>query len=523
MNSIETTLIVAVGLIICAASVPAVGRGAPPAKASNRAVTFAKDVAPILYDKCSRCHHEGEVAPFSLVTYDDAKGKAKTIAAVASQRFMPPWQAISHGEFVNERTLTADQIDTLKAWAEQGAPEGNPSDIPTPPKFGAGWQLGTPDFIGKPAKSYAVGAEGDDLYRCFIVPTNFDSGRFVTGVEVRPGNRRIVHHVIAYLDTSGAARARDGEDGAPGFTSFGGPGFQPSGALGGWVPGIDAQITPTGVGIWLPKGADIVMQVHYHRDGKSEVDDTQIGLTFSKAPVDKRIRNAALGNPFIAISPGDAHYELKAALTIPADMTVYDVLPHMHWLGHDMTVTATLPDGRTEQLVKVEPYDFNWQTRYTYREPLKLPKGTKLNLISHYDNSTANIHNPNNPPKRVTFGEQTTNEMCFAFFSYTLDSEHITKGAAVQGAGFGAAGADQIVDQIFERFDANHDGFLDEKELAAAIKFFKPSTGAGANIDPAVTAKFLLGLYDKDRDGKLNRAEFGALAQGLQRQVGKKS
>ncbi|HLK15774.1 MAG TPA: EF-hand domain-containing protein [Fimbriimonadaceae bacterium] len=506
------------GLVSCLALAPA------DHAASKHAVNFANDIAPILYDKCARCHHTGEVAPFPLVSYEDAKARAKTIAAVVSQKYMPPWQAHSHGEFVNERTLTDEQIATLTDWAKNGAPEGDPGSIPPPPKFTSDWQLGAPDFVGKPAKSYTVGPEGDDLYRCFVVPTNFDAGRFVTGVEVRPGNRRVVHHVIAYLDTSGAARARDGADGAPGYTSFGGPGFAPSGALGGWVPGLDAQVTPTGVGIWLPKGADIVLQVHYHRDGKPEADNTQIGLTFAKGQIDKRIRSTALGNPFISIAPGDAHYEVKANLTIPANVTVYDVLPHMHLLGHDMTVNATLPDGTVKQLIDVEPYDFNWQTRYTYREPVKLPKGTKLNLVSHYDNSTSNIHNPNNPPKRVTFGEQTTNEMCFAFFSYSVDSEHIVGGRPVDELNMGDGTAERIIDDIFTRFDANRDGYLDVTELAAVIKFFRSSTGPrGENIDPDGAAKLLMALFDKNKDGKLDRAEFRALAQSVQRQAGKKS
>ena len=521
MNGIQTTLIVAAGLTACVALVPG-DRPIPPIESGKRAVTFARDVAPILYDKCSRCHHAGEVAPFSLVTYADAKGKAKTIAAVVNQKFMPPWQERSHGEFANERTLTPDQIAILTDWAAQGAPEGDPSAVPAPPKFGAGWQLGAPDFIGKPAKSYTLGAEGDDLYRCFVVPTSFDSGRFVTGIEVRPGNRRVVHHVIAYLDTSGAARRLDGADGAPGYTSFGGPGFTPTGTLGGWVPGVDAQITPPSVGVWLPKGADIVLQVHYHRDGKPESDETQIGLTFAKTAIDKRMRNAALGNVLIAIKPGDAHYEVKAALTVPEDVTVYDVLPHMHWLGHDMTVMATLPDGTTQQLVKVEPYDFNWQTRYTYREPVKLPKGTKLNLVSHYDNSNANTHNPSNPAKPVTFGEQTTNEMCFAFFTFSIDAEHITKGQSIAETGFGD-GTESVIDGIFERFDANHDGFLDAKELAEVIRFFRSSTPGGEKVDPDATAKLLMGIYDKDKDGKLNRDEFGAMVHALRGQVGRKS
>ena len=358
-----------------------------------------------------------------------------------------------------------------------------------------------------------MSAEGEDLYRCFVVPTNFDSGRFVTGIEVRPGNRHVVHHVIAYLDTRVRCRSQtlDGADGAPGYTSFGGPGFAPTGALGGFkVPGIDAQITPTAVGIWLPKGADIVLQVHYHRDGKpEEADQTQIGLTFAKGHRSiSECETRRLGNrSSSAIKPGDTHYEVKASLTVPADVTVYDVLPHMHWLGHDMTVTATLPSGKTEQLVSVAPYDFNWQTRYTYREPVKLPKGTKLNLVSHYDNSSANIHNPSNPPKRVTFGEQTTNEMCFAFFTYSIDAEHITKGQRIEGAGFGDGNAETIVDEDLQALRCQPGRVsLNAKELAEVIKFFRSATlpvPMASNLDPDVGRETpQLGFYDKEKDGQ---------------------
>lgn len=521
MNRFQTSTIV----------VTAIGIGATLATAHHaesghrrRTVTFASDVAPILYDKCATCHHPGEVAPFSLLSYADAKSKAQTIAAVVGSKYMPPWQAHSHGEFTNERLLTPDQISVLSDWAAAGAPAGDLAKAPAPPHFTSGWQLGTPDFVGKPSKSYSLGAEGDDVYRCFVVPTSFAEGRYVTGVEVHPGNRKVVHHVIAYLDSSGAARSRDGKDGAPGFTSFGGPGFAPSGTLGGWVPGLDAQLTPKGVGIWLPKGADIVLQVHYHRDGKVEGDLTEIGLTFAKDPIDKRMRTSALGNPLISIAPGESNYAVKASLTVPADVTLYDVLPHMHWLGHDMTVTASLPDGTKKEIIDVAPYDFNWQTRYIYREPLRLPKGTKVDLIAHYDNSSKNIHNPSNPPKRVTFGEQTTDEMCFAFFSYSLDSEHITKGQAVKGQGFGDGSAEAIINEVFDRFDTDHDGYLSAKELAEVIKFFRSTTTPGGpSLDPDMAAKFLIGIYDKDKDGKLSRAEFAALAQGIQRQAGRKS
>ncbi|HTQ11343.1 MAG TPA: hypothetical protein VMI31_14860, partial [Fimbriimonadaceae bacterium] len=219
---------------VAAIAIAAPGRHAPPAH-GRKAPTFA-DVAPILYAKCAGCHHPGEVAPFSLLTYQDAKQMAPTIAAAVGQKIMPPWQAVSHGEFTNERTLTPDQIQTLQTWAKNGAPAGDLAKAPAVPEFTPGWQMGKPDFVGEPSKPYEISADGTDDYRCFVIPTNFDQDRYVTGVEVRPGNRRVVHHVLIYLDSNGLARKKVSPDGKSGYESFGGPGFVPTGALGGWAP-----------------------------------------------------------------------------------------------------------------------------------------------------------------------------------------------------------------------------------------------------------------------------------------------
>lgn len=478
--------------------------------------TFAKDIAPIIYSKCAPCHHTGEVAPFTLTSYEDARAKAPTLALAARQKYMPPWQAVSHGEFVNERTLTAAQIETLNAWAKAGAPRGDMSAAPKPPVYNPGWSMGEPDFVGKPVTSYTVGSEGVDEYRCFVIRTNFPEGRFVTGVELHPGNRNVVHHVLVYLDTSGVARKRDGKDGKPGYASFGGPGFAPAGSLGGWAPGLQFQKLPTGTGLWLPKGADIVLQVHYHKDGKQELDQTQVGLQFADAPIDKRVRWESVDNELITIQPGDSHCEIKSDLVLPAAVTLLDVIPHMHLLGHDMTVTATLPNGSKRELIHVEPYDFNWQTRYTYKQPVHLPKGTKLDLVAHYDNSSANPHNPNNPPKKVIFGEQTTNEMCFAFFSYTVDTEHITKGIKVgDDQGLEAGHSQLSLNRIFDYYDANHDGKLSSTELAEVIEFFQSALDNPSKkpIDPKVAANYLIAIYGKAEKGSLNREEFAKMAK----------
>jgi hypothetical protein len=399
-----------------------------PEKARAK-VTFAKDVASIIYKNCATCHHPGEVAPFSLVTYDEVKKHAKQIAAVTKNRFMPPWKADSHGEFVNERRLTEQEIATLDTWAAGGTPMGDASAIPPPPKFPQGWRIGKPDQIISMPEKYSVEAEGRDVYRCFVVPTNYGEDKFISALEFHPGNRALVHHVIAYLDTTGAARKLDEKDPGSGYTSSGGGvGFLPTAMLGGWAPGNDPETLPDGIGILLPRGGDIVLEVHYHKTGKPETDLTQVGVKYASKPVDKRLRLMVVTNFAINIPPGESNYILKGTTPIGADVTVLGVTPHMHLLGREMTVTAETPDGKSRQMVKVPDWDFNWQIPYAFKEPVKLPAGSKLSLVARYDNSSANPHNPSNPPKRVTFGEQTTNEMCFAFVGFTVDSEVLTKG-----------------------------------------------------------------------------------------------
>lgn len=392
-------------------------------------VTYAQDVAPIIDAKCAGCHHAGEVAPFALTSYHDVKPRAAFIAAVTQSRYMPPWKADSHGAFLDERTLTDAQIAVLQKWSAEGAPLGNPAAVPPTPHFTHGWSLGKPDAEFAPAAPYAVAADGNDVYRCFVVPTHFAEDRWVSAMQVWPGNRKVVHHIIVYLDTRGKARQLEAQthDGNPGYTSFGGVGFDAAGALGGWAPGNEPRRLPPGVGIWVPKGADLVIQVHYHKDGKPETDLTKIGLYFAQGPVDKALRIYPL-TANLWIPPGDAHYTTHREITNPTDSTLLEIMPHMHLLGRTMTVTATPPGGTPETLVDVPNWDFNWQSTYVYKQPVPLPKGTKIDLTATYDNSLDNPRNPNSPPKAVTWGEQTTDEMCIAFLFYTEDAEHLTRG-----------------------------------------------------------------------------------------------
>jgi hypothetical protein len=467
------TVALTAALVTVLRTAPPVARAEEPKATDKTTVTYAKDVAPILYAQCASCHHPGEVAPFSLLSYQDAKKRASQLTAVTQSRFMPPWKADSHGEFLDERRLTDVQIATLKQWAAAGAPEGNPADLPAAPTFTAGWRLGTPDAVYQ-QPVYSVPAEGADVYQCFVIPTDYKEDRYVSAIEVRPGERAVVHHVIAYLDTTGEARKLDAADPAPGYTSYGGIGVTPSGGLGGWAPGNDARRLDDGVGILLPKGADIVLQVHYHPVGKAEKDQTKLGVYFAKGPVDKRVRIQAVIAPALRVPAGDAHYETGGSQAVPANVTVLGVMPHMHLLGHDMTVAARKPDGTQQPLVSVPDWDFNWQSTYMYKKPIELPQGTRIHLTAHYDNSVDNARNPSDPPKLVTWGEKTTDEMCIAFVFYTVDSEHLTKGiAATDVPDIGVGGKGSKMEKMMMLFDKNGDGKLDDAERTGMVQFLQ--------------------------------------------------
>ncbi len=398
------------------------------------ALTYSKDIAPIVYKNCTACHRVGEVAPFTLASYEDVKKRAAQIAAVTEGRVMPPWKADSHGEFHDERRLSTDEIGIIRQWAGEGAKEGSKADLPPAPKFTPGWNLGQPDVVLEPSEDYKLAAEGRDVYRCFVIPNPNDADRFLSSLEVRPGNRLVVHHVIAYLDSTGQGRRMDEKDPGPGYSADGGGiGFLPSGFLGGWAPGNFPRRLPEGVGIAWPKGSDIILQVHYHKVGKPAADRTRLGLYYCKGPVDKKLYTIPLIQHLLFIPPGKADHTVRAQIPVVFDATLLTVMPHMHLLGRKMTVTAALPDGSSQRIIDVPDWDFNWQNTYSYKKPLKLPSGTKVSLTATYDNSAANPRNPNNPPKLVMWGEQTTNEMCIAFLGFTVDGEHLTKGEAATG------------------------------------------------------------------------------------------
>ena len=386
-------------------------------------VTYSEHIAPILQKQCQSCHRQGEVAPFALIDYRDAKAWATEIAEYTKARLMPPWKpAAGHGEFKNERRLTDKEIQMVTEWAEAGAPAGDLSAVPPNPKFHDGWALGEPDHIVEMPVEYEIEPEGEDEYRHFIIPTNFDTDIYVQAVDVQPGNRRTVHHVIVYLDTKGQARELAAKDPKPGYVTQGtGPGIDSAGTLGGWAPGLRPSVLPKGIGYRLPKGADIVLQVHYYRTGHTERDQSRVGLYFSKTPKTTPLEIGMAINDKFVIPAGEAKYAVKASRQVKKDSYLLATMPHMHLLGRDMCIIAKPPTGDPIDIIWIQDWDFNWQDIYHYRKPIFLPAGTRISLVAHFDNSVENPSNPHDPPIPVGWGDKTTDEMCIGFL-YFVDA-----------------------------------------------------------------------------------------------------
>jgi peroxiredoxin/mono/diheme cytochrome c family protein len=403
--------------------------------------TYYRDVLPILQNNCQTCHRPGEVGPFSLMTYKQAVNWAGDIKEYTQARKMPPWKPVAGPAFHNERKLTTKEIATLAAWVDDDTPAGDPKDGPPPRKFAQGWQLGKPDLVLTVPDDFQVGPSGNDLFRCFVLPTNLPEDKYVTAVDIRPSNPRVVHHVLLYVDTTGQGRQlaekeakrqkKDSElDRGPGYSSAMGIGFLPRGGLGGWAPGQMPRYLPVGTGYPLPKGSDVIVQVHYHRDGRLEKDRTRVGLYFAKKPVKTPYKGMLLAGGgagkgrlrfLFTVPAGDDNYKLTGSMWVEQDCTLYTVMPHMHMIGKKIRVTITPPKGKPQTLVAIDEWDYNWQETYILKKPITVKAGTRFDVEAYYDNSDKNPNNPFHPPKTVTFGMETTDEMCFVFLGATSD------------------------------------------------------------------------------------------------------
>ncbi len=405
---------------------------ARPVALAPGTVTYARDVAKILNAKCVACHRPGEAAPFALTNYAEARTWAASIKEYTARHLMPPWKAVpGYGDFHDARALSEKEIATLAKWADAGAVPGDLKQAPPAPRLAVHqeWNMGQPDAVVRPVRAYHLAAEGADVYREYVLPMDFAEDHYLRGMELKAGNRAIVHHMVMYFDRSGKSAQMDGKETEPGYsvagTNIGIP-YEDEVFVKGWAPGNTANFLPTGTAFKIGKGWKMVLQVHYHKDGKVEEDNSAVGLYFAdKASVEKEMYTFGMINAFFRLNPGDAHKEVKANLTVPADVTLWAVMPHMHLLGREMKLTATLPDGSTRPLIYVADWDFNWQETYRYKQPVHLPKGSKIELTAIYDNSERNPRQPTHPPRIVGWGEQTTDEMCLGLMQITVDAQHL--------------------------------------------------------------------------------------------------
>jgi mono/diheme cytochrome c family protein len=432
---------------------------------SAKDVTFNKDVAPIFYKNCAECHRSNDIAPMPLMTYKDARAWARSIKEKVVKREMPPWSPDpKYGEFTNDHRLAQKDIDTIVAWVDQGAKEGNAKDLLPTPEFTStdGWRLGKPDVVFDIGQEFTVNANTPDTIQSFIVPTNFKEDKWVTAAEILPGNRKVVHHVIAFIQTpemieqfkKGEGRARalmqsnvfyregtllkvkadapviDDGCGAPnGGSAFKRPGAGEGGDafglfLAGYAPGKGIDVFPPGTAKKVPAGSMLVFQMHYSSYGGKfegiQGDRTRLGLHFTSKPPERSLKTVGIQNHYFKLPAGDGNHEVTACYTFDADVSLTSYMPHMHLRGKDMKYDVIYPDGRQETLLWVPKFSFNWQTMYYLKKPVSIPKGTKLIVTAHFDNSDKNKYNPD-PAKTIRWGDPTYEEMMIGWMEYYVD------------------------------------------------------------------------------------------------------
>jgi len=393
------------------------GAALTAAPAGSGTPTYSKEVAAILYRRCVECHRAGEPAPMPLTTYQEARPWAKAIKQAVLQHVMPPWMADSHyGTFGNDRSVTGQDAKTLAAWADGGAPEGDPKQTPALPRFETGWNIGKPDVTIDIGKDYEVPAQGTVAYQYFTVPSNFTEDKWVEAAEVRPDKRAVIHHVIVFIQSPGATPERR----------------EISNILVGYAPGEQPLRFDPGTAKLVKAGSKLLFQVHYTPNGKPVTDRSYVGLKFAKEPPKFKAVTANASNRQFVIPAGDPAYQVNSTWTAKEDLTLLSLMPHMHLRGKDFKFTLVYPDGREEVMLNVPKYDFNWQLEYELKAPLLLPKGTRIDCVAHFDNSPNNKYNPD-PGKDVKWGDQTWEEMMMGFFTYSIPVGPAAASSAANG------------------------------------------------------------------------------------------
>jgi tetratricopeptide (TPR) repeat protein len=451
-------------------------------------VTFYQKIAPIVYENCVPCHRPGESGPFSLLSYEDVKRRASLVASVTKSRYMPPWlPEKGYGHFLEERRLTDAQIQLIQDWVSQGAPAGEAAGAPKPPKFSGEWQLGQPDLVLRAGQPYHLAPDGQEVFWNFILPVPITTSRWVKSIEVRPGNARVFHHANVIIDRSRSSRRKEISPGA----GFGGmdlsveeDSFDPDGHFLSWKPGSEPVVEPDGMAWRADPGMDLILNVHMRPDGREETVSPEIGIYFTGS---RRTQFPYLvqleRDDKIDIPAGDKDFLLSDQITIPMDVNVLAVYPHAHYLAKLMEGYATLPDGARKWLVRIPNWDLSWQGVFRYKEPVFLPKGSVVSMSYHYDNSTGNVRNPNNPPKEVTGGNRSIDEMGHLWLQ-VLPLEPGDHRAELQ-----ESFTRQRLEKHPEDFTANYtmgDVLLNKDDIAGAISHFEvacktnPASAVGA-------------------------------------------
>jgi hypothetical protein len=450
-------------------------------KSAAKIVTFSRDVAPIFFKRCAECHRPGESAPMSLLTYKDARPWIRSIREKVVNRDMPPWHADPRsGSFANDRRLTDAEIDTIATWVDGQALEGDPRDLPPPPEFVEGWSIGNPDVVLRMPEEFRLDASGPDEYHFFEVDPGFAEDKYVQMVEARPGNRRVVHHINAFIVPPSESPARkltreeserlrvqagqdsifqrDGmlmrlkpetpvhDDGCRLESGGGGDRLDGGGQrivrtwLGGFAPGTNPLTWTPGTVKRIPAGSKIVLNIHYSKtSGVVERDRSMVGLVFAKEPPRREVFTRWIANHYFEIPPGAGNHEVTACWKAEDDIHLVSVAPHMHARGKAMRIRVTYPDGSSEVLIDVPKYEFSWQTMYAFARPVAIPKGTRFHLTSHFDNSSANRNNPD-PKQTVRWGDPTSDEMMLAIVEYTVDRHSVAIATTPEDAAARLAG-----------------------------------------------------------------------------------
>ena len=446
-------------------------------KPARAGVTYTKDVASILQQRCQACHRPDQAAPFTLLSYDDARKHARMLKEVTVQRRMPPWHADPrHGHFSNDRRLSDKEIETLAAWVDAGMPKGDDKDLPKPVEWVQGWRMGKPDLVLQMPQAFEVPADGVVPYKHFTIDPGFKEDVWVEKAEARPGPGAagVVHHVVVYILKPGQKQPFDNQGNMN--------------ILVGWAPGDLGLICPPETGLRVPKGSRLMFELHYTPNGTAVKDRSSIGIIVHKKPPKHELLMNSFMNESIIVPPREPHYRAEATMRFPADVRLLSLVPHMHWRGKDYFYELIYPDGRKQTLLSVPRWDFNWQNVYLFDEPIKVPKGTRLHAVAHWDNSRNNPYNPD-PNAEVRFGLQTWEEMMVGWAVYSWEDPDMPAKLAKQKP--------DPAEEMFDRLDRNGDNIITPEEIPEQLKLYLKLQGV--KIPERISRQDFMPVYEEMR------------------------